>query len=259
MQFSLALGDREILPAIRARLLARLGPQRDALRRDPVSQLVNSLISAKTRDAVSSAAFERLRRRYPTWDGLRRADPGTVEAIIRPVRYAERKAVHLPLALARIATLSGSLDLDFLADWDDEMAMQWLRGLPGVGSKVAAAVLNFSTLRGRALAVDTHLLRIGERLGLLAPGTDYEDGHDAYMRLVPDDWDADDLYEFHWLLKYLGQALCAHEVPNCSPCPLAALCRHRAALQPACLPSVASGSQPASSSASLVSRATCAT
>jgi endonuclease III len=51
------------------------------------------------------------------------------------------------------------------------MAMQWLRGLPGVGSKVAATVLNLSTLRMRALPVDTHLLRVGERLGPLPVAT----------------------------------------------------------------------------------------
>ena len=65
MQLSLALNDRLAVWQIRDRLLRRLGPQRDAVRRDPVSQLVNAIISAKTRDEVSSAAFERLRQRYP--------------------------------------------------------------------------------------------------------------------------------------------------------------------------------------------------
>jgi len=107
MQLSLALNDRQVLWQIRGRLLARFGPQRDAVRRDPVSQLVNAIISAKTRDEVSSAAFERLRRRYPAWDALRLAAPGEVEAIIAPVHHADSKAVYLPQALRKIVALSG--------------------------------------------------------------------------------------------------------------------------------------------------------
>jgi hypothetical protein len=47
MQFSLAVDPTPILPRIRTRLLARLGPQRDALRLDPVSQLVLAIISSR--------------------------------------------------------------------------------------------------------------------------------------------------------------------------------------------------------------------
>jgi endonuclease-3 len=234
MQLSLALNDRPILWRIRARLLARIGPQRDALRRDPVSQLVNAIIGTKTRDEVSSAAFEGLRRRYASWDALRLAAPGELLEIIAPVQHADRKVVHLPQALRNIVASTGSLELDFLVDWDEEMAMQWLRRLPGVMSKVAATVLNFSTLRMRVLAVDTHLLRVGGRLGLLPPDTGYDAGYDLFMRLVPDQWDADDLYEFHWLLKYLGQIVCRHGTPLCAHCPLSDLCpSYGAQVQPA--------------------------
>jgi hypothetical protein len=145
MQLSLALNDRDAVWEIRERLLARLGPQRDAVHRDPVSQLVNAIISAKTRDDVSSAAFEKLQRRCISWDALRVAAAAEVESIIAPVHHADSKAVHLPQALRNIVASTGSLDLDFLADWDEEAAMQWLRRLPGVMSKVAATVLNFST------------------------------------------------------------------------------------------------------------------
>jgi endonuclease-3 len=44
------------------------------------------------------------------------------------------------------------------------------------------------------------------------------------MRLVPDDWDADDLFEFHWLVKLHGQKVCFHDAPACFRCPLRALC-----------------------------------
>ncbi len=227
MQFSLKLDETSLMVLVRERLLALFGPQRDAGRLDPVSQLVNAMLSARTRDTVSVPAFERLAQHYSSWDALADAPPATVEAIIRPVTYAEQKAVHLPQALRMIRARQGGIDLEFLADWDEEMALQWLRGLPGVGPKIAATTLNFSSLRRRVFAVDTHLLRIGARFGLLSPGTKYDEGHDAYARLVPDDWDADDLYEVHWLIKYLGQRICTHAAPACSHCPLRDLCPGR--------------------------------
>jgi endonuclease-3 len=102
--------------------------------------------------------------------------------------------------------------------------MQWLVGLYGVGAKIAATVLNFSTLRKAVLVVDTHLLRVGQRLGLLRPRADYAEGHDGYARLLPADWDADTLYELHWLIKWLGQEICHPTAPGCGHCPLRELC-----------------------------------
>ena len=224
MQRSFPFAHDDFLPTIRARLLAILGPQRNEEPLDPLSQLVKASISTKTHDQISDRAFDRLRKRYPSWERLARDAPSTIEAVIRPVRYADSKAVTLPAALRMIVARNGRLDLAFLADWEDEAAMQWLDGLPGVGPKVAATVLNFSTLHRRVLPVDTHLLRLGERLGLLPARSTYETGFDVFMRRVPDDWDADTLFELHWLLKYLSQMVCTKKPPDCSRCPLRDLC-----------------------------------
>lgn len=227
MQFSLALEDEPVLPKIRDRLLSVFGRQRDDGHLDPVSQFVNAMISTQTRDEVSLAAFERLRKRYPSWNDLRDAAAADIEPILRPVINAKEKSRDLPRALRMIVARSGDLNLDFLADWEEEVALHWLKGLPGVGPKIAATVLNFSTLGQRALAVDRHLLRVGKRLGLLSPKTAYERGHEKFMRLVPDEWGADDLYEFHWLMKYHSQRICTHTAPACADCRLSDLCPSR--------------------------------
>jgi endonuclease-3 len=125
-----------------------------------------------------------------------------------------------------IVARCGHLDLTFLSEWPEEKAMRWLEDLPGVGIRNAATVLNFSKLRKRTLSVGTHLLRVGQRLGLLPAQTDYRRGYEIFMRVVPDEWDADDLYEFHWLMKYHGQQTCTFAAPACSRCPLQDLCRH---------------------------------
>jgi endonuclease III len=93
----------------------------------------------------------------------------------------------------------------------------------------AATTINFSSLRMRALSIDTHVLRIGQRLGLLAPTADIARAYAGYMRLVPDAWDGDDLYELHWLLKQHGQQVCSFAAPKCGACVLADICPQRGA------------------------------
>ncbi len=92
---------------------------------------------------------------------------------LKPVTYAERKATQLRNALRMIEERRGSLVLNFLADWPVDDAQDWLRTLPGVGPKVSAAVLNFSTLRQRVLVVDCHHFRVAKRLGLLRPNAPF--------------------------------------------------------------------------------------
>jgi len=185
------------------------------------------MLGSKTRDEVSRRVFTELRRRYSSWDGLAEASPRAVLRIIWPVNLADVKAEQLPQALRMIVACTGRLSLDHLADLDEEAAMQWLRRLPGVGSKIAAAVLNFSTLRKRALAVDTHLLRLGGRLGLLPPEADYDAGYELFMRQLPEAWDAEDRAELHRLMKLLGQTICTAHAPACGACPLRDLCPRR--------------------------------
>jgi endonuclease-3 len=224
MQYTMPLTGGFDLALIRDRLRAVLGPQRDERRRVPIDQLVYGILSARTYDHVSEAAFARLKRRYPSWRLLCTAPPHDIEPLVRAVTYAERKVHYLPAALRSIASKRGSLDLGFLAICTEEAGMAWLCQLSGVDAKVAATVLNFSTLRRRVLAVDTHLLRVGARLGLLPAEPSYRTGYEVYMRLVPNDWDGDALYELHWLLKYHGQAVCTHAQPACGFCPLHDLC-----------------------------------
>lgn len=212
------------LSHLRRRLRATYGSQRHLPPSDPIDQLVGSIIAARTREEIAFPTFKRLWHRFKSWDAVSRAKLADIERILRPVTHAQRKAEQVPAALHAIVARTGRLDLQFLADWPEDAAMAWLMALPGAGPKVAAATLNFSTLRKRVLVVDTRLLRLGKRLGLLPDTADYGRGHDMLMRLVPDDWDADDLVEFHWLMKLHGQRVCFTEAPACFRCPLRELC-----------------------------------
>jgi endonuclease-3 len=226
MQTALAFGQSADLVFVRDHLRDRFGPVFDAMRHDPIGQLVKASISSRTYDEISSAAFERLVMRYPNVDDLAEAQTEEIEAVISDVEYAENKALYLRAALRMIKAQQGAISLDFLCDWPVALAMRWLLGLPGVGHKVAAAVLNFSTLRRRIFVVDTHVLRVLQRFGFVGTKADSEDASDAVMAAA-DSFDTDDLYELHWLLKYLGQQICTHGIAHCSECPLTAMCIKR--------------------------------
>jgi endonuclease-3 len=226
-QVSFAFEDVLDLRDLRNRLLGIYGPQRDEERFDPMSQLVYGMIAPRTHDEVSMAAFWRLRGSCPSWEELMDTASDVIEYAIQDVTFAEKKAVDLPRMLRMLQARHGELDIDFLAGMDEEAAMQVLTALYGVKTKIAATVLNFSTLRKRVLPVDTHLLRVGERLGFVPLGASYREAHEAYAQLIPEEWDADTLYEFHWLIKKLGQDRCHATWPDCSACPLYCLCPSR--------------------------------
>jgi endonuclease-3 len=224
MQMQLALEASPLLPRLRDRLLMAFGAQRPDARLGPVSQLIKSMISGRTYDEASWAAFKRLRASYPDWVYLAEAPSGEVERVIEAVTHAEKKAVYVPAALRLIIARVGRLDLSLLADKSVEEAMYWLRGLPGVGCKNAAATLNFSTMNRRAMVVDSHVHRVCRRLGLVGRAGDPDQAYEALMAAAPQAWAAEDLFELHWLLKRLGQSVCRFEAPKCDACPLKSVC-----------------------------------
>jgi endonuclease III len=227
MQIALAFGQSTAdLFAIRNRLRDRFGNIRDDHRHDPVSQLVKTAISGRTRDEISSAAFERLVARYWNVEQLADAPVEDIEAAISDVTHAKNKAIYLREAVRTIRAREGRVSLDFLHDWPVDLAFRWLELLPGIGIKGAAAVLNFSALRKRIFVVDTHVQRVLQRFGFVGSKADAEDVCDEVMAAA-DGFTADDLYELHWLLKYLGQQICSFDNPRCGECPLGTMCMKR--------------------------------
>ena len=187
---------------------------------DPLSELVSSLLSHRTRNADSGRAFKALRHRYPDWAEVIDADVIEIEALIHGVTWPEAKAPRIRQVLRDVRDRHGTLDLDFLADMEPEAARSWLAAIPGVGPKTSAAVLSFSTLRMPALPVDSHHHRVARRLGLIGPKVDVGPAHDALRALLPADYTAQDLYDDHELLMLHGQTTCHFRVPACDRCRL---------------------------------------
>jgi endonuclease-3 len=101
-----------------------------------------------------------------------------------------------------------------------EEAREYLCDLPGVGRKTAACVLLFAYGRPE-VPVDTHVYRVGTRLGLWPERTPREKAHDVFLRLVDDPEEA---YELHVLLIRHGRRTCTARNPDCPACPLKRMC-----------------------------------
>ena len=191
---------------------------------DPLSELVSSFLNHRTRNADSGRAFKNLRAQFPTWQAVADAPAAEVEAAIAGVRWAEMKAPRLQKILRRVRARSGAWSLDFLGGLPVGEALAWLTDLPGVGPKTAAACLSFSRLRMRALPVDSHHHRVAQRLGLIGPTVGEGPAHAALAALLPDDWDAQQVYDHHEVVMFHGQRCCTWRSPACERCPLLDLC-----------------------------------
>ena len=191
---------------------------------DPLSELISSLLSHRTRNAESGRAFKRLRARFPNWADALDVPVGEIEGLVEGVTWPEQKAPRIQAVLRAILARHGSLDLGFLAGMTVEDARAWLEAIPGVGPKTSAAVLSFSTLRMPALPVDSHHHRVAQRLGLIGPRVDVGPSHAILRAQLPADWSAQALYDNHEVLMLHGQKVCFHRKPACGRCVLVDLC-----------------------------------
>jgi endonuclease-3 len=201
--------------AIRDRLRELYGRPHQEPHRKPVEELVRTILSQNTNDTNRDVAFNRLRERFPTWEEVRDAPLDEVEEAIRPGGLAPQKAPRIQAALGE---LDDDLDLCWLEHAPREEALGFLTSLPGVGRKTAACVLIFSFGRPE-IPVDTHVYRVGGRLGLFPPRASLERAHDE-MRAITDPEDA---YELHINLINHGRAVCRPR-PRCEECALRRMC-----------------------------------
>ena len=111
-----------------------------------------------------------------------------------------------------------------IAEMETGEAMRWLEQLPGIGRKIAAGVMNASTLDRRAIVLDGHHTRILQRMGLVPPKAATDRAFDAIMPAMPEEWDGATFDEHHLLMKKLGQNFCRPTHPACIECPAQSLC-----------------------------------
>jgi endonuclease-3 len=191
----------------------------------PIAELVLTVLSQSTNDRNRDVAYHALRQRFPTWEEVRDAPVDELEQAIRPGGISKIKSARIKSILSRItddAPHPGDphvLSLDWLAHQSVADAQRYLTSLPGIGRKTAACVLLFA-LGMRDVPVDTHVSRVGTRLGLFRPGAPFEELHDTMLAITP----PGEELELHLNLLRHGRRTCHARRPDCRGCALRRMC-----------------------------------
>jgi endonuclease III len=177
--------------------------------KDPFRVLVSTVLSSRTKDAVTREASRRLFDKAPTPSKLVKLSPGEIEKLIYPVGFFHTKAKRLPeLARILIEKYKGKVP----------DALEELLELPGVGRKTANLVLTVGFGKP-GICVDTHVHRISNRLGYVKTKNP-EETEFALREKLPLKW----WIVYNDFLVTLGQNICFPRNPDCPGCPLNKLC-----------------------------------
>jgi endonuclease-3 len=185
--------------------------------RNPYELVTAVILSAQCTDERVNIVTPALFRRYPGPESLGKARMGDVEDIIRSTGFFRAKAKSIVGCARALASEHGGQVPRSLAE---------MVKLPGVGRKTASVVLGHAYDIAEGIAVDTHVLRVSNRLGI-ARGDDPVVVEQQLMAIIPRErWTrTTDLLIFH------GRKICIARRPLCGRCPVFALCRwpHRQA------------------------------
>jgi endonuclease-3 len=205
--------------AVYQRLVEAYGPRTLRPGRDPLDELILTILSQNTTDRNSGRAYRLLRAKFPTWEEVLAAPVSEVYEAIKPAGLGNIKAPRIQNTLREILARRGELRLDFLEDLSLEEGRRWLISLEGIGPKTAACVLLFA-LGKPALPVDTHVHRVARRLGLIGPKVGADLAHTLLEAAVP----PEAVYAFHVDMIQHGRRVCHPQRPECGSCPLNDMC-----------------------------------
>ena len=181
--------------------------------------LILTILSQNTTDVSRDKGYVQLRDKYPTWEDVLQADADAVEAMIKIVGLGKQKTETIKNFLSWLKAEYGELSLEFIHDMKTEDALEFLCQHKGIGIKTASVTLSFACGR-EVFPVDTHILRISKRLGLIPPNCSAEKAHYELPPILP----KGKTYPFHMNLIYFGRQICNARKPLCGKCPLTQHC-----------------------------------
>lgn len=177
---------------------------------NPHEMLFATILSAQCTDAMVNKVTAKLFVKYPTLEDYASADPLELQQDVKPTGFFRQKAKNLQ-ATARV----------LLEEYGGRVpsTMAELVTLPGAARKTANIVLGNSFGKVEGIAVDTHVRRLSQRLGLTANEDPVKIEQDL-MALVPKDrW-----FRLSYLFIEHGRAVCKAPTPKCGECVLSGLC-----------------------------------
>ena len=184
---------------------------RTALRfESPHQILVATILSAQCTDERVNQITPSLFKKYPTPHDFASADPKILEMEIKSTGFFRNKTKSIIGASKKIVE-------DFGGEVPDNM--EDLLMLPGVARKTANIILSSGFKKAEGIAVDTHVKRLSQRLGLSKESIPDKIEQDL-MAIVPkEDW-----IDFNYMLVLHGRKVCPSRKPRCSECQLKHLC-----------------------------------
>lgn len=200
-----AAAIREVIKALK-----RAYPGKGAVELDrPEDVLLATVLSARTRDEQVLKVYPKLRAAFPTLASLAAAKPREIEKPLSEIGLFRAKARSMRgIAQALLREHGGNVP----------STMEDLLALPGVGRKTANCVLCYA-FKKPAIAVDTHVQRIANRLGWVKTAKP-DDTEAALMRLVPKPlW-----LHVNRVFVQFGRTTCLPGRPRCYACPIRRLC-----------------------------------
>jgi len=178
----------------------------------PFEILVLTILSAQTTDASVEKIRRRLFEHYPDLHALAGADVRDVEALIRSLGLYHTKARNIVAAARILVDEYGS---------SVPGAMEDLLRLPGVGRKTANIVLYHAFGKNEGVAVDTHVSRLAQRIGLSRHSTPERIEQDLMALFPQSEWGL-----INYLLVQHGRNCCESHTPQCERCVINVGCRY---------------------------------
>jgi endonuclease-3 len=219
VKYSEAKSFKEKVRKITRLLEKRYGIPRKGKGINPLDTLIQTILSQNTNDRNRDRAFQSLKARFPHWEDLLQARPSAVVQAIRPGGLAEQKARRILDLFRWIRERERKLSLAFLKGMSSEEIKKTLGGLKGIGPKTVHCLLLFGMGR-EAFPVDTHVLRVGKRLGLIPERMNAEKAHPWMARFVP----KGKSLSLHINLIQFGRLICSARNPQCTRCFLKDAC-----------------------------------
>jgi len=179
----------------------------------PLQLLVATILSAQCTDAKVNQVTPGLWKAFPTARAIAGADRAKLEEIVRPTGFFRKKAESVQKVCQAVVEDFGGKVPDSLED---------LINLPGIGRKTANVVLS-NAMGQQAIAVDTHVGRVSQRIGL-ARSKDPDKIEQELCAVIPQQRRTRATH----LLGTHGRRICSAKKPDCEHCPISGLCDYYA-------------------------------
>jgi endonuclease-3 len=179
---------------------------------DPFDLMVAVILSAQCTDKRVNMITPALLSKFPNAEAMSKAEPEEIFEYIKSCSYPNNKAKHLSGMSRMLVSKFGGI-----MPSDPEILQQ----LPGVGRKTANVIASV-LFRKQVMAVDTHVFRVSNRIGLVKNAKTPRHVEDQLSSNIP----ADLIYKaHHWLLLH-GRYICKARLPLCGQCGLSDFCKY---------------------------------